>query len=329
MNPAPILYLAPLHGITDTLFCRAFMRHFGGIDLAIAPFIATNQKGPKGIKKHLGPSSNRAIPTTPQLMSKNPDEFCSMAQALFDMGYDTLNWNLGCPYPMVVKKGRGSGMLPFPEQIDRFLEHAMPNLRQKLSIKLRLGLNSADEIDRVLPVFNRYNLHQIIIHPRTAKQMYKGLVDLDAFGRCLGLSKHAVVYNGDITTCAAYHALAARFPSITGWMIGRGLLCNPFLASEIKGDASLTDLEKIKVVFNYHHYLFMEYSKTHESPRHLIDKMINIWEYLADYFDNSHKVKKLIHKAQNIPHYTDEINRLFDGALAIKHDAAASSAVHT
>ena len=196
----PIFYLAPVRGITTRVFRNVFPKHFKGFDIAVAPFIAAKRKDKiiGAYIREFEPGANSGLKTIPQILTGDPEEFISLADCLSDTGYDMINWNLGCPYPMVVNRGMGAALIQYPDKIDSFLEKTIPRVKSKISVKLRLGMAGADEILRVLPVFNRYPLHEIIIHSRTADQMYEGAVDLDSFEKCLPLSKHEVVYNGDI-----------------------------------------------------------------------------------------------------------------------------------
>ena len=192
--------LAPLKGITDALFRNTFAEFFDGVDWAVTPFLSTTS-GPRVKTSHLKdvlPENNRRLPVVPQVMSKRAENFLPLAMALRDLGYDTVNWNLGCPYPMVAKKGRGSGLLSNPEAIERFLDRVLASMPHKLSIKMRLGRHREDEIFQLLPILNRYPLKEVIIHPRTGVQMYNGVPNLDVFEKCLTLCRHPVIYNGDI-----------------------------------------------------------------------------------------------------------------------------------
>ena len=184
MNPT--LYLAPIRGITNKIYRNIFPKHFQGFDIAVAPFIAVKRKDKlRGAYiREFEPEKNRGLKTIPQILTADPEEFISIADCLSDMGYDIVNWNLGCPYPMEVNRGRGAALIPYPAKIDSFLEKTIPRVKLKISVKLRLGLSGPDEILRILPVFNRYPLHEIIIHARTAGQMYEGAVDLDSFEKC-------------------------------------------------------------------------------------------------------------------------------------------------
>jgi tRNA-dihydrouridine synthase len=248
-------------------------------------------------------------------MSSNPDDFTKLANALFDIGCGTVNWNLGCPFSIVIKKGRGAGMLCHPARIESFLEKTMPAINPKLSIKLRIGLTYPDEVLQLIPIFNRFPIEELIIHPRTAGQMYGGEIDLDIFGQCLDLSKHRVVYNGDIDSAGKLTLLAQRFGSVERWMIGRGLLSNPFLAEEIKFNTEKPYAERIKIIRAFHDHLFTEYSNILSGPSHITNKMKEIWTYLGGFLENSDKMRKKIMKAHHRDNYIDIVNKIFDELL--------------
>jgi len=119
-----MIYLAPLQGVTDRIYRNLFPVYFKGVDMAIAPFLSATKKMKSMshlLREHY-PDQNTGIPTIPQIMSSNPDDFTKLANALYDIGHGTVNWNIGCPFGMVVKKGRGAGMLCYPDRIESFLE---------------------------------------------------------------------------------------------------------------------------------------------------------------------------------------------------------------
>jgi tRNA-dihydrouridine synthase B len=281
--------------------------------MAIAPFISSSKKMKPGNKllREFYRDINTGIPTIPQIMSSNPDDFTKLANALYDIGCGTVNWNIGCPFRMVVKKGRGAGMLCYPDRVESFLEKTMPVLKPELSIKLRIGLTYPDEALELIPIFNRFPLVELIIHPRTGAQMYAGVVDLDIFEQCLKLSKHRVVYNGDIDSVRKLEMLSQRFGSIDRWMIGRGLIGNPFLAEEIKFKIERPYDEKIKIVRAFHDQLFSEYSKILSGPAHITNKMKEIWTYMGNFFENGEKIRKKINKTHHRDNYIDIVNKIF------------------
>jgi tRNA-dihydrouridine synthase B len=309
-----MIYLSPVQGITDRIYRNLFSVYFKGVDLAVAPFISLSKKikPESNLLREVYPDNNTGILTIPQIMSSKPDDFTRLANMLYDIGCGTVNWNLGCPFPMVVKKGRGAGMLCHPDRVESFLEKTMPALKPKLSIKLRIGLKYPDEILQLIPIFNRFELEELIIHPRTAVQMYAGEVDLDIFEQCLGLSKHRVVYNGDINSFEKYKMLAQRFGSVKRWMIGRGLIGNPFLAEKIKFHTEKPYAEKIKIMRTFHDQLFAEYSKILYGPAHITNKMKEVWTYMGSFFANSEKIRKRINKTHHRDNYVDVVNKVFN-----------------
>ncbi len=309
-----MIYLAPVQGTTDRIYRNLFPLYFKGVDVAIAPFISSSKKmkPANNLLREFYPDKNTGIPTIPQIMSSDPDDFTKLANALYDIGYGTVNWNIGCPFPMVVKKGRGAGMLCHPARIESFLEKTMPAIKPGLSIKLRIGLTYPDEVLQLIPIFNQFSLTELIIHPRTGVQMYAGEVDLDIFEQCLNLTKHRIVYNGDINSFEKLEMLAKRFGSIERWMIGRGLLGNPFLAEKIKFNTEKPYDEKIKIIRTFHDHLFDEYSKILYGPSHITNKMKEIWTYMGGFFENGEKIRKKINKTHHRDNYVDVVKNVFD-----------------
>ncbi|MCB2146213.1 MAG: tRNA-dihydrouridine synthase family protein [Deltaproteobacteria bacterium] len=308
------LILAPLRGFTDAVFRNAFHRHFQGIEEAVAPFV-TSIKG-RRIKpshlKDLSPADNRAMPVVPQILSNRPDEFICLANTLVDLGYREINWNLGCPFPMVAKKMRGSGLLPHPELIDRMLDQTFRGFSGSLSIKTRLGRFSADEMEQLIPVFNRYPLARVIVHPRTGVQMYTGNVDLKAFQVILTRLSHPVVYNGDINDPATFKFLESGFPTVSGWMLGRGLLANPFLPEMIQSQGRLIGSRTTRFE-RFHDDLVAGYSRLFSGPGHVLDRMKGFWRYFTADFPEGRQIMKQIRKADSLDHYRQVVAAVFDG----------------
>ena len=234
-----MLILAPMQGLTELMFRKVYHRCFpGALDYAISPFLSLTHGNLTEAWEKIDdvlPEPNRdSIPVIPQILGKEPVEFIDLANRLFDIGYTEINWNIGCPMRRVTAKHRGSGILPYPDEVDRILGQVIPHLKPRLSVKMRLGLKSPDEIFNLIPVLNNYPLLNVTIHPRTGRQQYTGQVDLDTFSRALPLLHHKVIYNGDICTPADYRRISQRFPSIQKFMIGRGILYDPLLPLKIK-----------------------------------------------------------------------------------------------
>jgi tRNA-dihydrouridine synthase len=207
---------------------------------------------------------------------------------------------------MVAKKMRGSGLLPHPDRIDRMLDCIMSGFSGRLSVKARLGRESAEEMEKLIPVFNRYPISRIIIHPRTGVQMYSGEVDLDSFQNCMQRLSHPLVFNGDINTLPTFRALADRFPSVSGWMLGRGLISNPFLAEMIHHDTTMVDRSKERFLL-FHDELVDGYCKLFSGPGHVLDRMKGFWRYFVTGLSQGRRSLKRIRKSGSLDRYRQEV----------------------
>ena len=310
------LYMAPLRGFTDQIYRNLFSEHFGGFDRAVAPFIASTS-GKRIRPKYargLLPENNAGMPVVPQILSKSAKDFIALANCLLDMGYDTINWNVGCPYPQVTKKMRGSGLLPHADRIQAFLDEVVPSMWAmggQLSIKTRLGQESRDDLVKLAPIFNQYPLEEVIIHARTAVQMYEGNVDLEGFEACLSILQHPVVYNGDIRSAEDLRVLSERFSNVNRWMIGRWSLVNPFLPGLIKTgqDAMGNKVERLK---RFHDALYEHYAGALCGSSHLLNRMKAQWNYLSLSFRDCGKTVKKIRKSNCPEHYVELVSRFFE-----------------
>ena len=306
------IYSSPLQGFTDFRFRNAFQQFFGGIDKYIAPYIRINEKQEikPGYERDLLPANNRSLDLIPQIITKDADEFLFVAKYVQKLGYNELNWNLGCPYLMITKKGMGSGLLSMPEKIDEILNRVCAETDIQVSVKMRLGYESSKEISYVLPVLERYRLANITIHPRIGKQIYKGEVDLKAFENCLGQTSHKIFYNGDITSIQRFREMKERFPAINHWMIGRGLISDPFLPAMIKADNPVYPGNRYEIFYSFHDALFSSYEEALFGPKHLLMKMYSFWEFFIQSFPLSQKYLKRIKKAHNLGAYREVVQQI-------------------
>lgn len=315
MQPAlPYLYLAPIKGITDALFRNTFYQHFGGIDAAIAPFINPQRNAlfDNSMLSDVLPENNTIKPVIPQLLHTFPTDFLVLATRLTDLGFTHINWNLGCPVPMVAKKKRGSGLLPFPAEILSLLDKIIPKITIQLSIKTRLGFSDRSELLHLLPLLNNFSLKEIIIHTRLGNQLYRGKTDPQGFSECLKISEHILTYNGDINTQVNFTLLAQQFPEVNRWMLGRGVLMNPFLAEEIKGFPEESEEERVVRLYNFHDDLYSRYKEKLSGPGHLLGRMKQLWIYLIAFFPGQEKNLKKLKKSRTTDQYIENVKRIFD-----------------
>ena len=306
------LLSSPLQGFTDFRFRNAFNEYFGGIDTFYSPYIRLNGKMKiKGSYERDLLIENNTVPEViPQIMTNDADEFLFVTKYVQELGYTELNWNLGCPYPMVTKRGMGSGLICDPGKIDQILDRVHSETGITVSMKMRMGYENPEEILDVFPILEKYPIKNIAIHARIGKQLYKGGVDLDAFQRCLDTSKQKLYYNGDITSVTKFKELQDRFPSIDHWMIGRGLIADPFLPSMIKNNTTEYPKNRWDIFNEFHDRIYKEYDAALSGPTPIKMKMLGFWEFFSQSFDNPQKTYKKIKKAGNPRNYQAAVSEI-------------------
>ena len=306
------LLSSPLQGFTDYRFRNAFQKYFGGIDTFYAPYIRLNGKFviKPAYQRDLQLKNNDTLTVIPQIMTCSADEFLFVVKYVQELGYKELNWNLGCPYPMVTNRGMGSGLIKDPEKIDHILDRVHSETDITVSMKMRMGYEDSTEILDVFPVLEKYPIKNVAIHARIGKQLYKGGVDLESFQKCLDTSKQKIYYNGDITSVQGYRDMTERFPQIDHWMIGRGLISDPFLPTMIKENTTEYPEDRMEVFGKFHDTLYAEFESALSGPKHILMKMHSYWEYFGASFEENQKLIKKIKKAKSIRAYDEAVRSL-------------------
>lgn len=301
------LYFAPLEGITNYIYRNTHLEVFGGADVYYAPFItpSDNEKvNKKGLKDVL-PENN--IPKIcVQVLTKDSASFLKFAKKIEAAGYDELNINLGCPYPTVVKKGKGAGFLSEPLEIDKFLYKIFEKTEIKVSVKTRAGFYSADELDDLMKIYNKYPLSLLIIHPRAREDFYNGEPHAEAFERAYNISKNKICYNGNIFKKEDFDRVTENFPDLDGVMIGRGAVINPAIFREIKGGDRL----KTDELICFSERLIENYRTTLRSDVFTMHKIKELWAYIIQNFPEEKKIAKAIKKANTVSDFMTAIRGL-------------------
>ena len=236
------LWLAPLRGVTIRAFREAFaepIREAGFVG-AFAPFIPANP----GIRVNdrmladlapfpSSPHSSFSIlhspfSLVPQVISKDPSAMRELLKGFKARGFDRADLNAGCPFPMIRRRGRGSGLMRTPEVLERLLEAGCEEMGPgRFSLKIRLGLERPDELRALMPMINRYPLAVLTVHARTAKQMYEGFCNLERLDEIERVSTNPVMRNGDISI-SDFQSSAPnpqnQTPSVRRLMIGRSFI---------------------------------------------------------------------------------------------------------
>lgn len=203
------VYFAPLESITGYVFRNVYEAYYGGIDRYFTPFItATDSRRLRNKEmRDILPDNNSVGCLIPQIMSNRAEEFLRVADQMAELGYDTVNLNLGCPARTVVSKGKGSGFLARTVALDRFLREIYEKCPLKISIKTRLGVDDPEEFLEIIDIYNQYPVEELIIHPRVQKDYYKNTPNLDMFAEAVKRCRMPLCYNGDICSVEDYERI--------------------------------------------------------------------------------------------------------------------------
>ena len=301
---------APLEGISGYIYRNAYEKFFpNNIDKYFTPFIVPNQS--KSLKtkefRDVLPENNNGLNIIPQILTNNSEGFIATCKKLKQLGYDEVNLNLGCPSGTVVSKFRGSGFLGKREELDNFLDEIFKIQDMKISIKTRLGVDSADEFYEIMKIYDKYPMEELIIHPRTRQDFYGNKPNMEMFKDALKSSKNTICYNGDIFSVKDYEKFIEECPSVDRIMIGRGSLANPGLINEIKGKG-VVDKNILK---EFHDEVCMGYKEILSGDINVLFRMKELWSYMIGMFEDSEKVAKKIKKERMLSEYNVIISRLF------------------
>lgn len=302
------IYFAPMEGVTDAIFRRTHHACFSGVDKYFIPFISPTQTmlmTPKELAETL-PENNPGMHAVPQVLTKYAEHFLWAARQLADMGHQEVNLNLGCPSGTVTGKGKGSGMLRNLDALKAFLDEVYRHSPIPVSIKTRIGYLTEDEWPALLDLLCQYPIHELIIHPRTRKQFYKGTPFTEAYKPAFASCPSPIVLNGDLFTPQACRAAVETHPQTAALMVGRGIIGNPALAQEIKGGAPLS-YASLK---QFHDQLCESYLATGNSVLALV-RMRMITYYMCSCFENPHKPWKAMRKARTWEEYHEGARQLF------------------
>ena len=303
-------YFAPMEGITDSVFRRVHHKYFPGITRYYMPFISPT------VHRSLTPREAREVPpadsvafsAVPQLLTKVPEDFLWAAGQCRELGYSEVNLNLGCPSATVVTKRKGAGLLADHAYLEHFLEDIFREVNISISLKTRIGMESPEEFDDLLDLYNQFPVKELIVHPRVREDYYNNTPNWNAFGKAVEESKHKLCYNGDLFTVEDYKKFCAAFPQIDAVMLGRGILRNPGIVDEMKGNAPAGK----KTLKLFHDEILEAYTEAFSGDRPVLFKMKELWVHMLPLLDPEESYTKKIRKAEKISEYKRIVAPLFE-----------------
>lgn len=303
--------LAPMEGITSYIYRNALCKYYGGVDTYFSPFISTHKDKRLNFKekKEIKPENNIGYKLIPQVLTSDADEFLFTAGQIAEYGYEHININFGCPSATVTTKGKGSGALVDIDKLDRLLDSIFTRSDLKISVKTRLGFSDTSEWEKILKVYEKYPIEELIVHARVREDFYNGKARMELLAESVVNTTLPISYNGDIFTYGGYLHLEECMPNVKACMIGRGIISDPSFAKRISKGENDTALDK-NIFKAFNHELIDGYDQIMPGEKNTLFKLKELWTYMISSFDNDKKLLKSIKKCNSLKEYECIIDSL-------------------
>lgn len=304
------IYFAPLQGYTEDAYRRLHKGFFGGVEAYYTPFIRLEHGNVRSKDmRDVKPEFNEGVNIVPQVIANGGEELRVLVDYLYSTGYRRIDVNMGCPFPLQTRHGRGAGLLIAPEKIQELADVINDYKDVVFSVKMRLGLNDSNEWEQCINIINSMPLCSVTIHPRIATQQYKGDVNMEVFNRFLSACKHPVIYNGEIHSVDDIKTLEANYgDKLAGVMIGRGLLARPSMAMEYSSGTMLSQNNLVMKIKQMHYALLEHYQKVIPGEAQQLSKLRSYWDFMESTIGR--KQWKKIVKAGNMKNYLLRVDEL-------------------
>lgn len=296
----------PLQGFTEAAWRAGHRRVYGeGVDVYCAPFLRVEHGEPRARDlRDVRSELNGGLRLLPQVIFGSVGEFRMLVEAL--RGFGAIDLNLGCPFPPQVKRARGAGAILRPELLGEVGEviAEMPEVR--FSVKMRLGVDAADQWRGAIDAINAMRLDHVTIHPRIARDQYSGPLRPEALEEFRRECRHPLILNGEVRTPEQIAEAERR--GYAGVMIGRGLLERPSLVSEWREGREWMDAERVEKLLELHAFVFKHYRERLCGDAQLLAKVKPFWEYAEPAIGR--KAWKAIRKSTSLPAYQAAIQTI-------------------
>jgi nifR3 family TIM-barrel protein len=229
----PTLALAPMQDVTDLPFWN-LMKAYGGADVYVTEYFRVHPTS------NLEPWILRSITDNPtgrpviaQLIGNDIPSLVRAARELQQYPIVAVDLNLGCPAPVVYRKCAGGGLLREPRRIDAILGALRDAISIGFTVKTRVGFDSPEVFDELLPIFAKQSIDLLTVHGRTVREMYRSEVHYDLIARAVAELPLPVLANGNVQSARNADEILRR-TGAKGLMIGRGAIRNPWLFYQIR-----------------------------------------------------------------------------------------------
>lgn len=308
------LELAPMEGITTFVYRNAFAKYYGGIDTYFCPFISTHQHKSLNHKEinEILPEHNAGMNMIPQVLTNNFEDFIYTVNQITEYGYSHINLNFGCPSGTVTSKNKGSGILVYPEMIEKLLDEIFSKTDLKISVKTRIGYTEEEEWKRLAGTYAKFPLEELIIHARLREDYYNDVIRTEAIKDSLTKlsEKFPVSYNGNVYSCEDLTIVENVYKGWDAIMLGRGIITDPSLALRIKDVSTPSCNSDVETFKRFNLDVLHGYAEIMSGDKDPLFKVKELWYYMGNLINDLALIKK-IKKSKSIGEYESIINNFF------------------
>jgi tRNA-dihydrouridine synthase B len=321
VNISPATVLAPMAGVTDTVF-RRLIRSQGGCGLIMTEFTSSHgvvaaARSPKPTRAfrylYFDPDEH---PISAQLFGADPEVMAGAAAHCQDMGFDIVDINFGCPVKKVVTCNGGSGLLRDLPLVERILRSVRAAITIPLTMKFRAGWNDHDLVAvRMACLAEDCGLQAVALHPRTREQGYSGNADWTRIAEVKAAVKIPVIGNGDIVRPEDAERMILE-TNCDAVMIGRAASSNPWIFRQI---ADYVRTGQYEIPPEHARYELMKRYYTmlvDHAATDVVGKMKQFATYFTHGVRNGSKLRADIYHAHEAREILDLVDAFFEQELA-------------